>query len=70
VTQEADQCAPYRGANKPIGEDGDWWQPNGSTCATLKEKGYEPSYWTAEPGTRAADPQRWLQAATRHDGSW
>jgi polyhydroxyalkanoate synthase len=28
------------------------------------------AYWVTEPGARFADPQQWLLAATRHDGSW
>ncbi len=43
---------------------------SGHIAGIVNPPGGKGAYWVTEPGTRAADPQQWRQAATRHDGSW
>ena len=43
---------------------------SGHIAGIVNPPGGKGTYWVAEPGTQTVDPQQWLQAATRHDGSW
>jgi polyhydroxyalkanoate synthase subunit PhaC len=43
---------------------------SGHIAGIVNPPGGKGAYWVTEPGTRAADPQQWLRATTRHDGSW
>ncbi len=43
---------------------------SGHIAGIVNPPGGKGAYWVTEPGTRATDPQQWLEAATRHDGSW
>jgi poly[(R)-3-hydroxyalkanoate] polymerase subunit PhaC len=43
---------------------------SGHIAGIVNPPGGKGTYWVTEPGTPAADPQQWLQAATSHDGSW
>jgi len=43
---------------------------SGHIAGIVNPPGGKGAYWVTEPGIPAADPQQWLKAATRHDGSW
>jgi polyhydroxyalkanoate synthase len=43
---------------------------SGHIAGIVNPPGGKGCYWVTEPGIRAPDPQQWLKAAARHDGSW
>jgi polyhydroxyalkanoate synthase len=43
---------------------------SGHIAGIVNPPGGKGAYWVTEPGARFADPQQWLQAAARRDGSW
>jgi polyhydroxyalkanoate synthase len=43
---------------------------SGHIAGIVNPPGGKGFYWVTEPGIRAPDPQQWLKAAARHDGSW
>jgi len=43
---------------------------SGHIAGIVNPPGGKGTYWVTGAGPQAADPRQWLQAATRHDGSW
>ena len=43
---------------------------SGHIAGIVNPPGGKGTYWVTGPGPQAAGPRQWLQAATRHDGSW
>jgi len=43
---------------------------SGHIAGIVNPPGGKGAYWVTGPGPQAAGPRQWLQAATRHDGSW
>ena len=43
---------------------------SGHIAGIVNPPGGKGTYWVTGAGPQAANPRQWLQAATRHDGSW